>query len=58
MTVYQLRKELEKWPQDSRVIFCVGDTHSDGYRGEHWFEELQASDLAVGDEPGTLVLAR
>jgi len=60
MTVYELRKELEKWPQDSKVMFCVA-TDSGGWIQEgcsHWFEELQESDLAAGDKPGTVVLAR
>jgi hypothetical protein len=50
MNVYQLRKELEKWPQDSKVIFCVGTGVA------HWFDELQPDDLS--GEPGKLVLAR
>ena len=54
MNVYELRKELEKWPQGSKVIFCTGTDCV----GEHWFEELQPSDLSAGSEPGTLVLAR
>ena len=59
MTVYELRKELEKYPQNNKVIFCVATevAHVDGYRGgDHWFEELQESDLRV--ESGALVLAR
>ena len=58
MTVYELRKELEKWPPSHRIIFCVGTGEPDSYRNNHWFEELQSSDLGAGQEPGTLVLAR
>ena len=52
MTVYELRKELEKWPQDSRVICCLAT------EGTCWMEELQLSDLAAGLDAKTLVLGR
>ena len=58
MTVYELRKELEKWPPNHRVIFCVGLDEDTNNRATHWYEELQSSDLGAGQEPGTLVLAR
>ena len=59
MTVYELRKELEKWPPNHRVIFCVGlDEDANSYPAHHWFEELQSSDLGAGQEPGTVVLSR
>ena len=60
MTVYDLIQHLQNFPPTHRVIYCVGTggSHPDGFRADHWFDELRAKDINPGPEKDTILLSR